>query len=192
LFDTKPYLTNKSDIVALLVFQHQMHMQNLISRVNFEVREALARTGKPDEDSAAASLAPDVRMQLDEYLDGLANGMMFVDAAGFTARITGNAGFDRWFEARGPKDRKGRSLRKLDLSTRLFAYPLSYVIYSEAFNALPGYAKTAVYRRIAAVMEGQETGKAHAHLSPADRKAVQEILVATKPDYARLAGRSRN
>jgi len=187
LFDTRPYLTNKSDIVALLVFQHQMHMQNLISRVNFEVREALARTGKADEAAATESLAPEVRLQLEEYLDDLANGMMFVNAAGYTARITGNSGFDRWFEARGPRDGRGRSLRKLDLNTRLFTYPLSYLIYSAAFDALPAYAKTSVYRKIAAVMDGQADDKAYAHLSAADRKAIQEILIATKPDYARVA-----
>ena len=194
LFDTTPYLTNKSDIVALLVFQHQMHMQNLISRVNFEVREALARAGRNGSDTgpAAVELAPDVQMQLQEYLDDLANGMLFVNAAGYTGTITGNSGFDKWFETRGPRDRQGRTLRKLDLSTRLFAYPLSYAVYSDAFDALPVYAKNYVYGRFAAVLSGQDGSTAYAHLTPADRKSVQEILVATKPDYARFAARNRS
>jgi hypothetical protein len=194
LFDTRPYLTNKSDIVALLVFQHQMHMQNLISRVNFEVREALARAGKDSgaPGNAAVELPPDVQMQLQEYLDDLANGMLFVNAAGYAGKITGNSGFDKWFEARGPRDKQGRSLRKLDLTTRLFAYPLSYAVYSEAFDALPAYAKNYVYGRFAAVLSGQDASGAFAHLTAADRKSVQEILVATKPDYAQFAARSRS
>jgi hypothetical protein len=193
LFDTRPYLTNKSDIVALLVFQHQMHMQNLISRVNFEVREALARAGtdRGDSGKGTVELAPDVQMDLQEYLDDLANGMLFVNAAPYAGKITGNAGFDKWFEARGPRDKQGRSLRKLDLTTRLFAYPLSYAVYSAAFDALPAYARNYVYGRFAAVLSGQDDTASLAHLSAADRKSVQEILVATKPDYAQFAARSR-
>jgi hypothetical protein len=193
LFDTRPYLTNKSDIVALLVFQHQMHMQNLISRVNFEVREALARGRKSGGDPGnSLELAPDVQMQLQEYLDDLANGMLFVNAAGFSGKITGNSGFDKWFEGRGPRDKQGRSLRKLDLTTRMFAYPLSYAVYSAAFDALPAYAKNYVYGRFAAVLSGQDDSATFAHLTAADRKSVQEILVATKPDYAQFAARSRS
>ena len=194
LFDTRPYLTNKSDIVALLVFQHQMHMQNLISRVNFEVREALARAGGNGNDTgiAAGALAPEVRMRLQEHLDNLVNGMLFVNAATYTDRIAGNSGFDRWFEARGPRDGQGRSLRTLDLTTRLFRYPLSYVVYSAAFDALPGYAKNYVYGRFADVLGAQEVEAAFAHLTPEDRRAVQAILIATKPDYAKfVAARNR-
>ena len=193
LFDTRPYLTNKSDIVALLVFQHQVHMQNLISRVSFEVREALARAvkGGGDSDKAELRLPPEEQRRLQEYLDDLANGMLFVNAAGYTGKITGNSGFDEWFEARGPRDRQGRSLRKLDLTTRLFAYPLSYAVYSEAFDALPTYARNYVYGRFSAVLGGQDDSATYAHLSETDRKSVEEILVATKPDYARFAARSR-
>jgi hypothetical protein len=36
LVDTKPYLTNSSDIVALLVLQHQADVQNLITRVSYD------------------------------------------------------------------------------------------------------------------------------------------------------------
>jgi len=194
LFDTRPYLTNKSDIVALLVFQHQMHMQNLISRVSFEVREALARAGGNGSKSGSEiELAPEVRMRLEEHLDNLVNGMLFVNAATYSEKIAGNAGFDKWFEARGPRDGKGRSLRKLDLTTRLFTYPLSYVVYSAAFDALPAYAKDYVYGRFADVLGGQEGDAAFAHLTPADRRSVQEILLATKPDYARfVAARNRS
>ena len=40
---------------------------------------------------------------------------------------------------------KGGSLRDLDLQRRLFRYPCSYMIYSEAFEALPAAARTAMY-----------------------------------------------
>ena len=44
-FDTSAYLSAHSDIAALLVFDHQMYMTNLITRVGWEVRCALARQG---------------------------------------------------------------------------------------------------------------------------------------------------
>ncbi len=69
------------------------------------------------------------------------------------APISGNSGFDAWFQKEGPKDSKGRSLRELDLKTRLFRYPLSYLIYSDGFDGLPEYGKRYVYRRIAEVLQ---------------------------------------
>ena len=61
--------------------------------------------------------------------------------------------FQKKFAERGPRDAKGRSLRDLNLKTRLFEYPVSYMIYSEAFDNLPAVylalelAKTLVQRR---------------------------------------------
>lgn len=211
LFDTKPYLTDKSDIVALLVLQHQVDVQNLITRVNFEVRTALAKT-------AAAEMPQERRARLQGYMDGLVSVMFFVDATRFTSPISGNSGFTHWFESRGPRDPMGRSLRDFDLKTRLFKYPLSYLIYSRAFNALPAYAKDYIYGRFADILTGriesdpragslpsgfdpdaldayidQDAKPGIPQLADADRKAILEILEATKPDFARYleAHRSR-
>jgi hypothetical protein len=178
LFDTRPYLTDKSDIVALLVLQHQVDVQNIITRVNFEVRSALAKD-KGRQPSAKT------KAQLKPFMDELADSMLFVDAVHFTSKITGNSGFDRWFEARGPRDRLGRSLRDLDLKTRLFKYPLSYLIYSASFDALPDYAKSYVYGRFIEALSAGDTRPAHSQLTPDERTATLEILTATKPDFAR-------
>ncbi|MBN1241005.1 MAG: hypothetical protein JXB36_21075, partial [Gammaproteobacteria bacterium] len=51
LVDTSPYASGGSDIVALLVLQHQIDVQNEIARVNFELR------GGGDGSSAAADVA---------------------------------------------------------------------------------------------------------------------------------------
>ena len=184
LFNTKPYLTDKSDVVALMVLQHQVTVQNLITRANFEVRTALSRAGVAarDIDHSRAQLPPKVASQLDGFLDDLVKGMLFVDAAAITDTIRGNSGFDAWFQAQGPRDASGRSLRALDLRTRLFRYPLSYLVYSPAFNALPDYAKDYVYGRIAAVLAGADTGLQPA-LTADERSAISGILAATKPDY---------
>jgi hypothetical protein len=187
LFDTRPYLSDKSDIVALLVLQHQVDVQNLITRANFEIRTALGKEHAAGSDVAELpELSEKVRAQLKSYMDQLVDGMLFVDAVAFTDKITGDSGFDRWFESRGPRDRLGRSLRDLDLRTRLFKYPLSYVVYSAAFDALPEYAKHYVYGRFAAILSGRDQNEAYSQLSAQDRKAILEILSATKPAFARF------
>jgi len=78
------------------------------------------------------------------------------------------------------RDSRGRSLRDLDLQRRLLRYPCSYMIYSEAFDALPADAKEAIYRRMWQVLSGAEKDKKYARLTAADRRAVIEILRETK------------
>jgi hypothetical protein len=184
LFNTAPYLTDKSDVVALLVLQHQVTVQNLLTRVNFEVREALAKSG-----NQPGALSAKARAELRDYLDELAKAMLFGDAAPYTDTIRGNSGFDVWFQKQGPADPQGRSLRQLDLKTRLFRYPLSYLVYSPAFDALPDYARDAVYGRIAAVLQGRDHSEPYAFMSDSVRQDTLAILTATKPSFAQYLAR---
>jgi hypothetical protein len=190
LFDTKPYLSDKSDIVALLVLQHQVTVHNLITRANFKARNFVSRdpTLSSNSNLSVDQVAPRAQKAFKSMLEPLVNGLLNAGAVAFTSPISGNSGFDTWFQKQGPKDRSGRSLRELDLKTRLFRYPLSYLIYSDGFEGLPDYAKSYVYKRIGEVLRGQDTSPQFAHLSPADRKAMLEILLATKPAFAAAMG----
>jgi hypothetical protein len=90
------------------------------------------------------------------------------------------------FAERGPFDTRGRSLRDLDLRSRIFRYPCSYLIYSEPFDALPGHARAAIYARMWAVLSGAVDDERYRRLTAADRRAIVEILRDTKsglPDY---------
>src|SRR5439155_3084108 len=100
-----------------------------------------------------------------EAAQDVADYLLFVGEAPLKQRIEGSSGFAEVFAVQGPKDRKGRSLRQLDLEHRLMRYPCSYMIYSEAFDTLPAVAKDAVYRRLWAVLSGQESGKPYNRLS---------------------------
>ncbi len=179
LFDTTPYLTNKSDVVALLVLQHQVTVQNLLTRANFEVRNALARVGQKPKALSAKTIAV-----LHGDLDDLAKAMLFGDAAPYADTIQGNSGFDAWFQKQAIKDPRGRSLRDLDLQTRLFRYPLSYLVYTPSFDALPEYAREYVFGKFAAVLQGRDTSASYAFMSIADRRDTLQVLTATKPVFA--------
>jgi len=168
-FDTRSYLSPHSDIVALLVFDHQMRMMNLLTRLGWEARIA------DDEGRTMAGVNNAVAETVDY--------MLFVDEAPLDG-IKGLSGFAERFGALGPRDSKGRSLRDLDLQRRLFRYPCSYMIYSEAFDALPDTARNAVYSRLLHVLSGKDTSAKYRHLSAADRQAILEILRDTKKDSA--------
>jgi hypothetical protein len=86
----------------------------------------------------------------------------------------------------GPRDSRGRSLRELDLGKRLLRYPLSYEIYSDQFDGLPEYALDYVYARIVEVLQGRDTTGISASLTDAERQAITEILIDTKPALAEL------
>lgn len=165
-FDTSAYLSPYSDVAALLVFDHQVRMTNLFARLSWETRAA---AGKAD----AAALIDAVAREAVDY-------MLFVDEAPLTNRVEGSSGFAEWFAAQGPADSRGRSLRQLDLTRRLLRYPCSYMIYSEGFDGLPPAAREAIYRRMYAVLSGQDQAPRYARLASADRQAIIEILGETK------------
>jgi hypothetical protein len=173
LLDTSAYPSNRSDIVALLVLEHQVRVQNAITRAGWDARTADLPVG-------AASAAK----RVDEIAEPLVEALFLVDEAELTDEISGTSGFAEAFMQRGPRDVQGRSLRELDLKTRLFKYPLSYAIYSSAFDALPGVLKQRVYARIDEILSGADTTEPYARLSSADRAAILGILTATKPDFA--------
>jgi hypothetical protein len=191
LFDTKLYPIDTSDVVALLVLQHQVDVHNLIIHANYRCRWLLEhyRLGSSTAHLAWETLPPTLQRHFVGLLEPLVRGMLMVGAARFPHPIHGSSGFARSFQARGPRDPQGRSLRELDLKTRLFRYPLSFLIYSEGFDYLPSAAKEYVYRRLNEVLTGRDKSAAFASLSASDRAAILEILSATKPDFARAVVR---
>ena len=187
LMDTSPYLGKHSDIVALMVIEHQVHVQNLITRVNYDTRTALynqqmldQEPGRDPDDRSAATLK-----RIESIAEPLLRAMLFVDEAPLSDPIAGTSGFSAEFVSQGPWDEQGRSLRQLDLNKRLFRYPCSYLIYSEAFDALPDLTKKYIYERLWEVLEGQDRSEEFAHLSDADRQAILEILEETQADFPR-------
>jgi hypothetical protein len=163
-FDTTGYLSPHSDIVALLVLEHQAQMLNLMTRVGWEARVGAAEARRPLDQAAA---------QLVDY-------MLFVDEATLPGPVAGTTAFAAGFATPGPRDSRGRSLRDLDLTRRLLKYPCSYLIYSEPFDAMPTAAKAAVYSRLWEVLSGQDTSARYEALTRADRQAILEILRETK------------
>lgn len=162
-FDVSPYPRPTSDVVALMTLEHQSGFVDLAVKLG----GLYAGSDRPSggEDAVLA----------------LADYMLGVDEPPLTAPVRGDA-FQQRFAAAGPRDGQGRSLRDFDLQQRLFRYPLSYMIYSRAFEGLPAEAKSKVYHRLFVVLSGAETDAKYTRLNPADRRAAMEILKATKAE----------
>ncbi len=176
-FDTTGYLSPYSDIVALMTFEHQMRMINLLTRVGWEIRYALY-------EEQHGTVGHDFTLRrLRETTDEIVDYMLFADEAPLAGIVRGSSGFAETFAAEGPFDRKGRSLRQFDLGKRLMRYPCSYMIYSPAFDSLPAESRDAIARRLSEILLGEDRSAKYSRLSPADRKAVLEILRDTKKGF---------
>ncbi len=182
-FDTSAYLSPHSDIVALMVLEHQAEMHNLITRANFLTRAALYEEsvlnkalGRPADYRSESTTS-----RIQNAGEPLVKYLLFSGETALTDRVKGTSSFAHDFGRRGPCDHRGRSLRVFDLTRRLFRYPCSYEIYSPAFDALPGPVKDYVLRRVWEVLTGKDRSEDFAHLSAGDRKAILAILRDTKP-----------
>src|SRR3954452_7998189 len=151
--DVGAYLEPTSDIVSLMVMEHQTRMTNLLTRLGWETRM--------EADAA----------KLDGLVGGVVEYMLFEKETPLKEPIQGSERYAADFAALGPKDHKGRSLRDLDMKTRMFKYPCSFLIYSAQFDALPQFAKDKLYRRL------------RQRLTEQKRMDVIEILKDTKRDF---------
>ena len=175
-FDTARYPVPTSDLVALLVLEHQTRMTNLLIRIGWD-----GRIAQHDGQLTAQGA------QLDAEIDELVAYMLFGGEATLREPVAGVSAFSKTFPQRGPRDKQGRSLRDFDLRTRLFRYPLSYMIYSAAFDGLPVSVRDRIYQRLYAILTAQDSsasvgGLSLKNLSADDRRAILEIVRETKPN----------
>lgn len=132
--------------------------------------------------SGGSELAPATGGMLDYAAQSLVRGMLFYRAEPI-GRVEGTSRFAADFETRGPRDSKGRSLRDFSLDGALFEHPMSFLIYSDAFDALPSLVKERAYAQIHEILTGDDD-PAFPLLDEVRRRAVLEILLETKPDFA--------
>ncbi len=170
-FDASNYLAATSDIVALMTLEHQVGMINGLLRVRRQFERA--QLSAMNEATVKA---------LDDAVDELVAYMLFADEAPLVEPVAGVSTFSQTFPRRGPRDRRGRSLRDFDLQTRLFRYPLTYLIYSDAFDRLPDGLRRRIYQRLYDVLTGKETSDRFKARTLAERRDVLEILRDTKPN----------
>jgi hypothetical protein len=184
-FATDRYLTPHSDLVALMVMEHQSQMHNLITAANYETIKATDsdRTMNQALDRPADFQTESTVRRIHKAGDKLVEYLFMKDELQLKETVAGTSGYAEEFSARGPHDSQGRSLRQLDLGQRLFRYPCSFLIYSPALAALPEPMLAYVRDRIQAVLRGEDPSGSFGHLTAEDRQAITEILAETGPKW---------
>lgn len=183
--DPSPYPSDTSDIVALMVLEHQVTVQNQITYIKFKAPAVFYRRGMTEAATAEswAELPAPAQQTLERMLDKLVSLMVMLDAADLQSPISGTPAYAEGFMARGPHDDQGRTLRELDLRKRLFRYPLSFLIHTEDFATLPVYAMDFIYARLAAYLGGEDLYEGRSQYTLAERQEALDILTATHAGF---------
>lgn len=177
--DISHYLRDTSDIVALMVFEHQCRMHNLLTAASMGYRRVhwIQRSIDPHADPNAGRAGKTA----DELAAEVVDAMLFKDEAPMgDGGVDGDPAFQKTFAKRFPRTRNGDSLADFQLSERIFKHRCSYMIYSKAFEALPPRVKSAVFARLREVLE---QGKDFPGIKPAERRRIAEILRETVPGF---------
>ena len=182
-FDVDRYLTPHSDIVALMVLEHQTQMHNAIAAANYETRQAIFQSYQMNEllERPDDFLSKSANRRIDAVVEDLIQQLLFCDEFVLTDTVVGATEFTKEFEACGKRDSEGRSLRQFDLQTRMFRYPCSYLIGSDAFMGLPDEARSRTVARLKQILGAEDQSPEFRHLTADMRTAILEILQATHP-----------
>lgn len=183
LIRTQPYLEPGSDLVSLMLLEYQSQMHNVLTRASHETRRALHYDSVMN---AALDREADFRSDITERRiksegDRLLTYLFYCNEFALSSPVQGTSTFVEDFQRLGPRDGQGRSLRDFDLRTRMFRYPLSYLVYSEAFDILPLAVRSYVEARMGDILSGSDESEEFSHLGKADRQAISEILRDTRP-----------
>lgn len=177
-------LTGHSDIVALMVLEHQANLHNRLTHASFLARGLLFEEEQANREAGRPldTLSRETQLRLREEAETVVEHLLFVGEYPLRQPVTGKSGFAEDFARRGPRDGQGRSLREFDLRQRMFRYPCSYLLYSAAFDQLPEEIRREIYQRLWQVLTAETPLDKYAHLSAADRTAIREIVRDTKTD----------
>lgn len=187
-FDTKRYLTNTSDIVALLVLEHQTAMQNTLTRASLNCRRMLEYQKNLQRDlkePVTDDLAYDsVRSVFESSVKEIVDDLLFQGEAELPSGLEGSAGFQQAFLAGARRTSEGATLKAFSLNGHLFQNRCSYLIYSDAFYSLPMHLKRRVYERLGRILKANAPEPRYAYLSAAERGRIVAILRETHSEFA--------
>lgn len=173
-FDTSIYPVATSDILAHLVFEHQVGFTNRVTEARYLTRAALT-AGK-------GRIRNDDMKVLEAKADALAKYLMFADEAPFPREgIAGDSTYKTDFLRNKKPAPDGTSLKDLDLRTRLFKHRCSYMLYSRVFTTLQPEFKKLVYARLSAAVGETSTSRDFNYIPVTEKRAIRTIVSATLP-----------
>ncbi len=171
-FDWGHYPVRTSDLFAHLLHEHQIGFHNLVTLGLYRTRDALAAGG--------GSVRQEDRAPMDEIAWRLVRYLLFSGEAALPAGgLKPEPELQAAFSARRIAGPSGRSLRDLELGTRLFVNRCSYMIYTHGFSALPGELKQRVLRGLALALGEKGAPSEFAYLPAEEKRSIRLILRET-------------
>ena len=189
-FDTSRYPRGDSDIVALMVLEHQVAMHNALTAASYQVRIAQWRQaalrkelGEPETNEYTGSAL----LVANSHVKKVLRALLYCGEAPLPeGGIEGGPDFQETFRSRRLAGSGGKSLRDFQLLNRLFKYRCSYLIYSRMWDGLPEKFRGMLYHKLFEILTTETPEQEYQHLGAAERRDILEILRATKkglPDY---------
>lgn len=185
-FDTSRYLAPTSDVVALLVMEHQMAMQNALTHANQRARKMLdyqrslqKSFGEPQTDEPSYD---SVKSVFTSAAENVVDHLLCHNAAPLPAGVQGSAGFRQAFASGVPRSASGASLKDLSLDGRLFALRCSYLIYSDTFRALPAPLLDRIFARLHDALTSTDPKNRYAYLETEEKRRIMALLTETLPE----------
>tara|TARA_B100000029_G_scaffold479855_1_gene527301 strand:+ start:254 stop:1564 length:1311 start_codon:yes stop_codon:yes gene_type:complete len=185
LVDADDYLSPHSDIVALMVLEHQSRMHNLITRAHFEAdtvdhydelyNKALDR---PRGYRSGIS-----KRRIARVVNDLLRYLLFVDEFTLREPVRGTSSFATNFARRRTHAGAQSRLRQFDLRKRLFQVPCSYLVHSPSMAAIPESLRVELVVRLKSILDAKKPVEGFTRLSDADRKTIRSILDTTRPAW---------
>lgn len=187
-FETGNYLRADSDIVALMVFEHQLAMQNAIVQANFRCRRMMDYQRKLQHDLKEPitdePTYESVKSVFTSSARDVVDCLLFKDEATLPDGIKGSPDFRMAFKANAKNVKGLGSLKDLSLQGHLFANRCSYLIYSESFLALPKLLKDRIYDCLDTALRSKTADERYSYIDDKERTRIVAILRATHPDLA--------
>jgi hypothetical protein len=182
-FDSSRYLRGSSDIVALMILEHQTSTQNVLVKVNHSVLRAMEMQhalAKELAEPVSALPTGSAKRIVDHGAQDVLDALLFKDEAALPeGGIEGSTDFVEQFTTQSPRSRDGRSLKDLQCLERLFKYRCSYVIYGTSFKGLHPGLRSAVLVRLKAALGGRD--ERYSYLGATEREHIRQILAETLP-----------
>ena len=191
-FQTKAYLKKGSDIVALLVFEHQTAMQNALTRASMDCRRMLAYQKNLQTELKEAVTDDLTYASVQHVFDGasqdVVDALLFKDEAQLPDGIAGDESFQNAFRKAAPQANAAGSLKDFELRNHLFKNRCSYLIYSESFLQLPAQLKQRVYKRLEQALSPVSPDPRYAYISAEERGRISRILKQTHSEFSHVLG----
>jgi hypothetical protein len=185
-FDAKPYLNGgRSDVLALMILEHQVGVHNILVEANLTTQNTLYRhveMQKAFGEPVDTPLSETNTRILDRMAEKVLKQMLYVDEFVLPAGVEGDPAFQEAFQINTRESTDGRSLKDFRLYERLMKYRCTHLIYSEAFSHLPDEMRTLILEKLHGILTEPSAWPDFAHLSESEREHILQILKDTMTD----------